>query len=124
MKRQLAVNIGMALVILVAAAGLVWAKHQGLVGAEFVTRTIMVLTGLMLAANANLIPKAGTARTERHIALQRVSGWAMTLGGLGYAAAWAFTPLSNAANLSMLAVGAGIVWFIGFCLLSRRPNAI
>ncbi len=123
MKRQFTVNIGMAAVILAVSVGLVWAKHQGMIAAPLVTRIVMVMIGLMLAANANLIPKAGTAKTERHIAIQRVSGWAMMLGGLGYAAAWAFVPLSNAAELSMAAVAAGIVWVIGFCVLSRRPKA-
>lgn len=124
MKRQLVVNIAMAALVLVVAAVLVWAKHQGLVDTAFATRGTMVAVGIMLAANANLIPKAGTAKTERHIALQRVSGWAMTLGGLGYAAAWAFVPLDNAAYISMAAVAAGIVWFVGFCFLSRRPKTV
>jgi hypothetical protein len=122
MKRQLYVNLAMAALVLIVAAGLVWAKHQGMVGASTVTRGTMVAVGIMLAANANLIPKAGTAKTARHIALQRVCGWAMMLGGLGYAAAWAFVPLSNAAYLSMAAVVAGIVWVVGFCILSGRAR--
>jgi hypothetical protein len=120
--KQLTVNLAMAGMVLVVAAGLVWAKHQGLVDAAFATRGTMVAIGIMLAANANLIPKAGTAKTARHIAIQRMSGWSMMLGGLGFAAAWAFVPLSHAAELSMAAVLAGIVWLIGFCIVTGRSK--
>ncbi|HWE47121.1 MAG TPA: hypothetical protein VG407_13930 [Caulobacteraceae bacterium] len=122
MKRQFVVNLVMAAFVLIVAVALVWAKRQGMADASTVTRGTMVAVGIMLAVNANLIPKAGTAKTERQIALQRVSGWAMALGGIGYAAAWAFVPLSHAVWLSMAAVAAAIVWVIGFCVLSSRPK--
>ncbi|HEY3814513.1 MAG TPA: hypothetical protein VGL66_14925 [Caulobacteraceae bacterium] len=120
MKRQLYLNLAMGAVIVAVALGMKWAQHQGLIEAQSATRWTMAIIGLQMAINANLIPKAGTAKTARHIALQRVCGWAMMLGGLGYAAAWAFVPLSNAATLSMVAVAAAILWVIGFGVISSR----
>jgi hypothetical protein len=125
MKRQLIVNFAMAGLVLVVAAGLVWAKHLGLVDEATVTRGTMVTIGLMLAVNANMIPKQPSARplSERALAIRRVAGWSSVLGGLGFAAAWAFVPLTHAAELSMAAVGAGMIWLISYCVANRKAKA-
>jgi hypothetical protein len=125
MTRQISISLGMAAVILVVALGLKWAHHQGMVDAEAVTRWTMILIGLMLAVNANFIPKQPAARplSERALAIRRVAGWSSVLGGLGFAAAWAFVPLAHATELSMAAVGAGMVWLVAFCIANRRAKA-
>jgi cobalamin synthase len=125
MMRQFVLNIGMGLLILVAALALKWASHQGLVGPQDPTRWAMVLVGLVMAVNANLIPKQPSPRplSERALAIRRVAGWSMVLAGLGYAAAWAFVPLSHAADISMIAVGVAIVWVVGFCVANRKAKA-
>ena len=125
MTRQISISLGMAAMIVVVALGLKWAQHQGLVDAEAVTRGTMALIGLMLAVNANFIPKQPSARplSERALAIRRVAGWSSVLGGLGFAAVWAFVPLTHAAELSMAAVGAGMVWLIGFCIANQKAKA-
>ena len=125
MTRQISINLGMAAVVLAVALGLTWARHQGLVDAQSVTRWSMIAIGLMLAVNANLIPKQPAARplSERALAIRRVAGWSSFMGGLGFAAAWAFVPLSHAADVSMAAVGAGMIWLIGFIIANRKAKA-
>lgn len=125
MIRQLVLNLGMGAVILVLALALKWAQHQGLVDAQSATRWTMVAIGLMLAVNANFIPKQASARplSERALAIRRVAGWSSVLGGLGFAAAWAFVPLTHAAELSMAAVAAGMIWLISFCVANRKAKA-
>jgi hypothetical protein len=125
MSRTFVVNILMAAVVVVVALALVFAKHQGLVDPAMVTRGTMATIGLMLAINANLIPKQPSARplSEKALAIRRVAGWSSFLGGLGFAAAWAFVPLNHATEISMAAVGAGMVWLIGYCIANRKAKA-
>ncbi len=125
MTRQISLNLAMGALILGVAFGLKWANHQGLIDAQSATRWTMVACGLVLAVNANLIPKQAASRplSERGLAIRRVAGWAMVLAGLGYSAAWAFVPLKHAADVSMVAVAAGIIWVVGFCVANRRAKA-
>jgi hypothetical protein len=112
----------LAAVLIVPSTALVVAKHLGLVGGEVPTRVAMALTGLMLAAYANAGAKA-VARTARRQTGQRLAGWVFVLGGLVYAALWAFAPLEIAGPASLLVIGSGLAWVIGYCVWCRVTPA-
>ena len=73
--------------------------RQGMIDQDTVTRGVMVLIGLGIAAFGNAMPKTldGPQPLSRRDAsaqqaIKRVSGWMMLLGGLVYAGLWAFAP--------------------------------
>lgn len=100
-------------------AGLVWAGtiaalslggavavRAAALDAETFIRMLAIANGLMLAWYGNQTPKRfdPTPQLRR---LQRVSGWAMVLGGLVNAAFWTFAPLLAAAFFGTAALLAG-----------------
>lgn len=120
-------RLGFAIVLgalfLLIAAGLRHAANQGMLGEETATRIVMALTGLGLAAYANLMPKRlGHARSPeamaRAQATLRFGGWALTLGGLAYAFLWAFAPLSIASAAAMTVLGAATLATLGYATWS------
>ena len=74
-------------------------KSRGVIEPETVSRGVQVMIGLMLAGYGNMMPKQlGEARRSVRAeaaaqAVLRVGGWALMLGGLAYAALWAFAPM-------------------------------
>jgi len=119
--------------ILGAALALKWAQHNHLVSAEFTQRGVLVIIGLYLAVYANFIPKKvpglkiSPARAARVQAASRLNGWLFCLAGLGYAAIWAFAPLSIAGTASVAVVGgamAVVATNLGLCIFAiERKNA-
>ncbi|MDL2357301.1 MAG: hypothetical protein QFF03_18765 [Pseudomonadota bacterium] len=89
---------------------------------QFAERGMGVVMGVIVVAFANVIPKrAGSARTQ---ALRRVAGWALVLGGLGYALAWLLMPLAYANLAALLVLLLGFAYAaarIGWSLLKHRP---
>lgn len=98
------------------------AHRQGLIGAENMIRSAMVVIGLGLAASGNMIPKVtdGPPPSTLQLAalrqtLLRAAGWMMTLGGLAFAGLSALLPLAvgpmaaTAALGVCMAVGLGCV---------------
>jgi hypothetical protein len=83
----------------------------------------MVLTGILLAVYGNVIPKSLSRLSARGESLQRVTGWATVLSGIGYAAIWAFAPIEIAAVASMCAVAIGFVFVVGYCVWIRSIPA-
>ena len=114
--------IAAILIVLGSMAVVAWAKLTGHASQEFSTRAIMVIIGLMNAGYANVIPKSGKALSARVMAIQRVVGWSMTLGGLAFAAAWAFAPMDYAFELSVGATIASILVAVGYCLANNQPK--
>lgn len=87
-------------------------------------RLMGVLSGLMVAAYANVIPKAlGPWREGAPAALQgqrRFVGWALTLGGVAYALAWLVVPLTLASVVGGAALATALVLAIARVALERR----
>lgn len=102
-----AVQIGAALAS-VAAASLGWISF------DMSLRLTMAVIGLVLVYQANLVPKSAAGRSANYQAVKRVTGWALVLGGLGYAAAWMFAPIEAAALVSMAAVIAAIIYIFAY----------
>lgn len=128
MNKDIAASLGLGLVILVGAAALKWAEGQGWISAETVRVSVQIALGLMVAYYGNYIPKQVARKAfspdvaRRTQSALRFGGWALTLGGLGYAALWAFTPTSFADTASMIVLGAAtlatlacVIWMIAVC---------
>lgn len=79
----------------------------GYLSPEFARRLTGVLMGAVVIYYANAVPKAlvplmkmrGDPVAEQ--ALRRFAGWSLTLGGVGYAVAWAIAPIAHASTLSI-----------------------
>lgn len=99
-----------------------YARRQGMIDGETVTRGVMVLIGLGLAAFGNTMPKMldGPPRTVREAtaaqSVLRVGGWAMTLSGLAFAALWAFAPRGGAEIASVAVVASGMAFMLGYAV--------
>ena len=101
---------------------LTYARKQGMIDAETVTRGVMVLIGLGLAAYGNAMPKMldgpprsiGQATAAQSVL--RVGGWAMALSGLAFAALWAFAPRGGAEIASVAIVAAGVAFMLGYAV--------
>ena len=120
--RPLATAVALAVLMLSAAAGVRYAATAGLVDPEAAKRVVQVLIGLILAAQANLMPKqlGGDGRSPhveaRAQALLRFAGWSLALAGLAYAGFWLFAPLPVANVGSMTVVLGALVITLGFAL--------
>lgn len=78
---------------------LTWARKQGWIDTEGVTRGAMVIIGLGIAAIGNMMPRTRDGLPPPTLALAalrqrvlRISGWALMLGGLAFAGLNAFGP--------------------------------
>ena len=122
--KRLGFAIALAILFLLAAAGLRYAASAEMLAEETATRIVMALTGLGLAAYANIMPKQlGRARrspvTEaRAQGALRFGGWALTLAGLAYAFLWAFAPMSIARAAAMTVLGAATLATLAFAIWS------
>lgn len=114
--------IALAALILGSALALRYAEGSGMISDETGRRSMQVLIGLMLAGYANLMPKQlgrarGSAVAEaRTQAALRVGGWSLTLGGLTFAALWAFAPLNFADVASVVVVASALLLTLGYAI--------
>ena len=109
--------------IVVLALSATWARQQGWIDGDTVTRLVMGATGLMLAAFGNRAPKrlAPSACAAR---VARVSGWSLAISGLIYAGQWALAPFEVALWGGCAAVLIGMVVTFGYCFsVARRARA-
>ncbi|HEY8026506.1 MAG TPA: hypothetical protein VIF60_18325 [Burkholderiaceae bacterium] len=105
-------------VALIARLG--WPDGMG----EFGERARGVVSGVFVVFLSNSIPKqVGSASA---LAMRRAVGWAMVLGGLGYALAWLLLPMvyaNDAAMMLMLfSVAYATIRFFWFAR-KQRPNS-
>jgi hypothetical protein len=120
--RQLGYALALAGTILAVAAGLRYGVSAGAIEAETAKRIIQALFGLGLAGYGNVMPKKlGRPRRSpeaeaRMQAALRVGGWAMTLGGLGYAALWALAPLALADTGGTIVVAGAVAITLGYAI--------
>jgi hypothetical protein len=113
-------SIALAALFLGTAAALTYAQSLDLIGADAARRTMQVMSGLILAAYSNLMPKdvgpwrASALAVARSQSALRVGGWSMTLAGLAYAGLWAFAPLAFANVAAMIVVASAILITVGY----------
>ncbi len=117
-------NLAWGGLIVAIALGASLARKMGYVDADTVTRLVIGANGLMIAWNGNRMPKTFVPHAKARQA-RRVAGWSLTLSGLIYAALFIFAPIRVAAWGGAVAVVAGIMVTLGYCLSLRdkaRPG--
>lgn len=128
---RLVSSVTLAAAFLAVVFGLKAAQNASVLDADTTKRIVQVLIGMALAAYANLMPKQiGSAKGSpqaqaRTQAALRLGGWSFTLGGLAYAALWAFAPLAFADTASMVPIIGAMVVTLGYavwCYASGRTT--
>lgn len=115
--KSLAVAGAVVGLALVASA----ARSQGLIDHETTTRIVIVAIGLSIVWQANRIPKTFVTGVGARKA-QRVAAWSLVIGGLIYAAAFAFAPMNLAVIVGCGAVAAAMIVTFGYCLSLRARS--
>jgi hypothetical protein len=123
MTTRITSSLALAGLLIAVSIGLAYLRRLGVVGAEAPALGAMVLTGILLAVYGNVIPKSLSRLSAKGESLQRVTGWATVLSGIGYAAIWAFAPIEIAAIASMVAVAIGFVFVVAYCAWLRSSPA-
>ena len=132
--KRMSIAIAVAILFIGTAAAVTYAQSLDLIGPDAAKRTIQVMSGLILAAYGNLMPKdvgrwqASAIAVARAQSALRVGGWSMTLAGLTYAGLWAFAPLAVANIVSVVVVVSAMLITMGFSgwtlLACRYPPPI
>ena len=114
-------EVGQGLVVagvLLQAAVIIRSLTPDSLSTEAATRISGALTGMVLIFYANAVPKTlpSWSRMRRdprgEQALRRLVGWSLTVGGLGYTAAWMAAPIESALALSTSTLGASLMLVI------------
>jgi hypothetical protein len=111
---DLAWGIGIVVVALVAS----FARKQGYIDGDTVTRVVIGMTGLMIASFGNRIPKTFVPNSFARQA-RRVAAWSLVLSGLVYAGLWALAPIPVAVAGGSGAVLLGMAVTFGYCISLR-----
>ena len=104
--------------LLLQASITVRALTPDYLSAEAATRIPGALTGMLVVLYANALPKTLSPLSRMRCdpgaeqALRRLVGWSLTVGGLGYTAAWIAAPIDSALALSTSMLGASVVLVI------------
>ncbi len=88
-------------------------------------RLLGVMAGLVVMYYANAVPKmlkplATLKNPARHQALQRFIGWALLLGGLGYALAFLLAPFRYTVPIAIALLGSSLIIATARCFRVRR----
>ena len=118
MNRDVIGSLAWGVGIVGLALGATFARDQGLIDGDMVTRVVMGATGLMVAWFGNRMPKAVVPSAWGRQA-NRIGGWSMALSGLVYAGLWAFAPTDIAVIGGCGAIILGIAVTLGYCLSLR-----
>lgn len=108
MSRSIAANLVLGLIVLAGSAALKWAEWNGLVSPEETRTWVQIALGILVAVYGNVVPKQIARRASspeaarRQQSALRFGGWALTIGGLSYAAIWAFTPAAFAGTAALI----------------------
>ena len=119
MNREIISDLAWGVGILIPALGSTYARKQGYIDGEAVTRIVMCATGLMVAWFGNRMPKKFVPNARARQAT-RVGGWSLALSGLIYAALWVFAPTQIAVVGGSIAVLFGILLTLTYCLSMRN----
>jgi cytochrome c biogenesis protein CcdA len=118
MNREVTSNLAWGIGIVVLALASTYARNEGYIDGETVTRIVMCSIGLMCAWFGNRMPKRFVPDALAR-QVTRVGGWSMALSGLVYALLWVFAPMDIAVAGGSGAVIAGILVTIGYCMSLR-----
>ena len=99
------------------------AHKTGYIDQDMTTRILMVSLGVFMVAQSSRSPKDDLKRTARGIAIQRFTGWAMTLAGLAWTVIWVLVPVDQATLLSMAPFGIALAAVIARCFVGRAKTA-
>lgn len=100
-----AIALAVSLLGLALLIPLGWA--DGLVS-QFAERSNGLMMGIVVIVFANSIPKQ--VSTARGLAMRRIAGWALVVGGLGYALSWLLVPLAYANIAAPLILFLGLMY--------------
>lgn len=125
--KPLRTSLVVACLLIGAAVLLKGAQHAGMIDAAMTARAIDAAMGLTVAFYGNFIPKnlrrtRGPEADRRMQSALRVSGWAFTLAGLGYAAL-AFLeplPLAHFASIALMLAAMAISIVYGIRCYATR----
>lgn len=118
MKKDLIAAAGWAIAFLALALAGRFARELGYVDGETVTRVMSGAIGLYVVWYGNRLPKAFVpSATGRRV--RRMAGWSQVLSGLVYMGLWAFAPIPVAVKDGSVAIVAGIVVTILYCVSLR-----
>ena len=114
--------------LILAASGALALASPEYVSDELAKRLVGIMLGVVVVVYSNAAPKALTPLALMRCdpaaeqSMRRFAGWALVLGGLGYAAVWLLAPLSNAGMLSVAVLGgalvAVVVRYAGACIIA------
>lgn len=104
--------------IIALALAASFARGQGWIDPDTVTRIVLCAIGLMLAWIGNRMPKT-IMPGVRAAQVNRVGGWSMAISGLIYAALWIFAPIDVAVIAGCAAVVAGMAVTFAYCWAGR-----
>lgn len=113
-NKKIAQAIAFAGFMIAVSLGIVLLSHAGWASAyaaELSRRSLGFLMGAMVVFFANAVPKKQTGCARRQSA-QRVCGWSLVLGGLGYSVAWLFVPLAYAHIVAMSLLASAVLYAI------------
>lgn len=118
MNKDLTGSLAWGVGILLLALGASYARKQGHLDGDTVTRLVIGANGLMIAWFGNRMPKAFVPSVWAR-RVHRVGGWSLVLSGLVYAGLWAFAPIPVAVAGGCAAVLLGMAVTVGYCLKIR-----
>lgn len=101
---------------LIAFSAVLAAISPSLLTADTKQRVFGVVLGCLVMFYANAIPKAIAHLAHQRLnaveqqALHRFTGWALVLGGLGFALSWLWLPLAWAFYGAVGVLGFSVVW--------------
>jgi hypothetical protein len=110
----LAVALGTVLIVRIG-----WMPE---LASEIGQRSRGFIAGMIVVFFANAIPKQ--VSSARGLAMLRAIGWALVLGGVGYAMAWLLMPLAYASRAAMLMLLCAVTYAVarvGWHILRRPP---
>ena len=121
-KKEILTLIVWAAIMLPLALAARYAYAHGYIDADTKTR-IVAMNGLWMIYYGNRLPKTvvpyAWAQKSR-----RFSAWTLVLSGLVFAGLWAFAPIPVAITFGTIAVLAGVIASLGYCLwLNARARS-
>ena len=105
--------------IIALALAASFARGQGWIEPDTVTRIVLCAIGLMLAWIGNRMPKT-IMPGVRAAQVNRVGGWSLAISGLIYAGLWIFAPIDVAVIGGCAAVIAGMAVTFAYCWAGRE----
>jgi hypothetical protein len=120
MNRELTGSLAWGGGIIALALAASFARQQGYIDGDTVTRLVLGATGLMVAWSGNRMPKV-VVPVAWYGRAARVGGWSMALSGLVYAGLWAFAPIpvAVAGGCGAIVVGLAVTAWYSFTLRAR-----